>query len=79
MTNNEAVTNLALYLLEHTSSVCGFWYGKLSAAQQRALFGRYLGKGTILIDGTRETLCNRVKVAFGQDYDDRNVTNWKAL
>ena len=79
MTNHDAVSNLALFLLERTGSVCGFWHGKMKADQQRALFGCYIGKGTILIDGARETLCNRVSVGFGQDYDDRNITSWKAL
>jgi hypothetical protein len=51
----------------------------MSAADQRALFGRYIGKGTIVIDGTSETICNRVKVCFGLDSDDRNTTRWAAL
>lgn len=71
--------NLALFLLEKTGSVLGKWAGKLSAAEQRALLGRYLGKGTIIIDGNCETVCNRVKVAFGLDYEDRSVTKWAAL
>jgi hypothetical protein len=71
--------NLALFLLDKTGSVLGRWEGKLLAVQQRHLFGRYLGKGTIVIDGTAETICNRVKVCFGLDSDDRNVTNWRDL
>lgn len=72
-------TNLALFLLEKTGSVLGAWGGKMSAAEQRALFGRFLGKGQIVIDGAAETVCNRVKVCFGLDYDDRNVTRWGVL
>lgn len=41
--------------------------------------GCFLGKGTIVIDGAEETVCNRVKVCFGFDYDDRSVTPWRAL
>jgi hypothetical protein len=70
---------LAFFLLEHTGSVFGIWVGKLSAAGPRDLFGRFIGKGKIVIDGERETLCNRVKVCFGLDWDDRNVTKWAAL
>ncbi len=71
--------NLSLFLLERTGTVFGAWAGQMPAAQQRALFGRCLGKGRIVIDGAAETVCNRVKVCFGLDYDDRNVTNWRAL
>lgn len=71
--------NLALFLIERVGSVFGTWSGRMPASQQRALFGRSLGKGTIVIDGERETVCNRVKVCFGLDYDDRNVTKWAVL
>jgi hypothetical protein len=43
------------------------------------LFGRFLGKGKIVIDGAAETICNRVKVCFGMDFDDRNATAWRSL
>jgi len=70
---------VAFFLLQNTGSVLGTWSGKLTAAEQRELFGCYIGKGQIVIDGTKETICNRVKVCFGLDYDDRNVTNWRDL
>ena len=71
--------NLAFFLLEKTNSVLGQWAGKMSAAEQRQLMGRFIGKGTIIINGDNETVCNRVKIAFGQDWDDRNVTTFAAL
>jgi len=71
--------NLALYLQEKTGSIFGRFEGKLSAEEQRNLFGRFIGKGNIIIDGKDEIVANRVRVAFGQDYDDRNVTSWKDL
>ncbi|AZQ13309.1 hypothetical protein [Shewanella khirikhana] len=70
---------LALFLLEQTGSVFGVWSGWMTAKAQRELFGQFLGKGIIIIDGERETICNRVKVCFGLDYDDRNVRQWRAL
>lgn len=70
---------LALFLLENTGSIFGVWSGRMTAAEQRALFGHFLGKGLIIIDGERETICNRVKVCFGLDYDDRNLRRWAAL
>ncbi len=71
--------NLALFLVERTGSVLATWKGKMTAADQRNLFGRFIGKGKIVIDGERETIANRVSVCFGHDYDDRNVTKWAAL
>jgi len=71
--------NLALFLLEKTGSVFGLWVGRMTASEQRDLFGRNIGKGRIIIDGEAETICNRVQVCFGLDYDDRNVTAWRAL
>ena len=71
--------SLALHLVEHTGSTLGRWSGKLSAEEQRDLMGRVIGKGTIVIDGKDETIFNRVSIAYGRDYDDRNVTSWAAL
>ena len=79
MTKFEYATNLAFFLMEKTGSVVGTFEGKMTAAEQRALFGAFLGKGKICIDGEKETICNRVRVAFGMDCDDRNVTSWNAL
>lgn len=70
---------LSFFLLEKTGSVLGEWAGRMSASAQRGLFGRFIGKGTIVINGGDETIRNRVKVCFGQDSDDRNVTKWAAL
>lgn len=71
--------NLAIFLTEKTGSCLKTWAGKLTATEQRALFGRFIGKGKIVVDGTAETICNRVKVCFGLDFDDRNVIAWRAL
>lgn len=71
--------NLAIFLLTKTGSIWGEWYGRMPAAEQRALFGRFIGKGVIVINGLDETILNRVKVCFGLDWDDRNVTRWQAL
>lgn len=71
--------NLAFFLIEKTGSVLGRFSSKMTASEQRALFGRYIGRGTIVIDGELETISNLVTVCFGQDYDYRNVTAWRAL
>ena len=71
--------NIAIFLTVNTGSCLNTWAGKLNAQAQRQLFGRYIGKGTIIVNGANETVCNRVKVCFGLDIDDRNVTTWRSL
>lgn len=71
--------NLALFLLEKNNSIFSVWSGKMTAKEQKILFGRFIGKGLIVINGNTETICNRVKVCFGLDYDDRNSIEWKNL
>lgn len=78
-TRTDHAAALALFLTEKKGTPLATWAGKMTAAEQRALMGRNLGKGTIVIDGTAEIVCNRVKVCFGLDSDDRNVTKWAAL
>lgn len=77
--NIDYAAELAFFLLEKTGSVCGTWRGKLTAVEQRSICGRVIGRGTIVINGTDETVSNRVKVCFGLDWDDRNVTAWRDL
>ena len=71
--------NLTFFILEHTGSVFGTWHGKMKASAQRELMGRFIGKGTIVINGENETVRNRVKVCFGLDYDDRNIFSFAEL
>jgi len=78
-TKVDYAAQLALFLVEREGSVFATTTIRLTAAEQRKLFGRFIGKGRVVIDGERETLCNRVKVCFGLDYDDRNQINWRDL
>ena len=73
------IENLTCFLSDQTGSVLSVWKGKMAAKEQRALFGRYIGKGLIVVNGDDETICNQVKVCFGQDYDNRNITRWADL
>ena len=70
--------NLALFLTERTGSCLAKWNGRLSAAEQRAIFGRYMGKGTLYIDGTAETVEHWVKSCFGLDGDCTASFKWTA-
>ena len=79
MSEHDYVSNVCIFLIEKTGSVNGKWEGKMSAKEQRELFGRFIGKGTIVIDGANEVVLNRVKVCFGHDWDDRNVTAFRKL
>lgn len=47
---------MAIFLLDNTGSIFGRWMGNLPAATQRMLFGRYIGKGYIIINGDTETV-----------------------
>lgn len=71
--------SLAFFLQEKTNSIFGNWTGRMTAAQQRALFGRFLGKGTLIIDGENETLKHRIKVCFGLDSEDTVQLRWAQL
>lgn len=74
-----AAENMAQFLMDKVGSVLGVWRGRMTAADQRALFGRFLGKGKITIDGGNETLIHTVKVCFGLDWDDTYRESWSAL
>lgn len=73
------ITNLTFFLLEKKGSTSGLWSGKMTAHDQRALFGRFIGKGRIVVDGYNQIIFNRVKVCFGLDYEDKNITRWSHL
>jgi hypothetical protein len=70
---------LSLVLSEATGTTCGYLESRMTADEQRAIFGRYLGKGIIQIDGERAEISMRVKVCFGTDCDERNITHWRDL
>ena len=56
MNKFDIAANIAFFLLEKTGSVCGKWEGKLSAKEQRRMFGMFLGKGILIINGAKETI-----------------------
>ena len=70
---------LALVLMELTGTTNGYVESRMTANEQRAIFGRVLGKGVIKIDGAACEISMRVKVCFGTDYDIRNITHWRDL
>lgn len=71
--------NLALFLTEKKGSALAQWRGKMTADQQRQLFGRFLGKGMLYINGAEETIEHVVTVGFGLDYDVTDIVRWKDL
>ena len=70
---------LALFLTERTGSCIKTWSGRMPAAQQRALFGVYLGKGRLWIDGAAETVEHHVSVCFGLDTECTARLSWRDL
>ena len=79
MSKSDIVTNLTFFLLENTGSIFGIYKERMSAIEQRKLFGCFLGKGKIIINGLDEDICCRIKIAFGGDYEDRYSMRWIEL
>ena len=50
MNQIDYAANAALFLLEKTGSVLGRCAIRMTAAEQRTLFGRFIGKGRIVIE-----------------------------
>lgn len=69
MNKFDVAANIAAFLLERTDSVLGEWKGRLTAKEQREMFGMFLGKGAIRINGEKETIEHVVKRCFGLDYE----------
>jgi hypothetical protein len=76
--------NLALFLVENGLTIFDDWKGKMSYADQRALCGVALGKGTIHVDGENDRIFCMVTICFGQDWQysgyidchSGDVANW---
>ena len=77
--NTDRAASLAFFLLEQTGSTLGKWKGTMPAKAQRELFGQFLGKGMLVIDGSDESLRHIRKVGFGLDYDVTADLKWAAL
>lgn len=75
----EIAANLAAFLTEKTGRATGVFKGRLLKAQQISLFGRYLGKGLIHIDGSNETVSHTVSRCFGLDYEITFASSWVNL
>ena len=67
--NFQTAENLTSFLVKETGSVFGFWSGRLTAKQQKELFGMNLGRGIIQISGEKECVLHVVKNSFGNDSD----------
>lgn len=67
--SEDPAANLAAFLLLNTGSIYGTWRGAMPAAAQRKLFGRYFGRGTLVLDGAAETISRFVTVCFGLDFE----------
>jgi hypothetical protein len=70
---------LALVLTEATGTPNGYIESRMTANEQREVFGRALGRGIIQIDGFNAEISMRVKVCFGTDSDIRKITHWREL
>jgi hypothetical protein len=51
----------------------------MSAAEQRALFGKFLGKGKLTIDAAEETIKHQISLCYGLDYETTACLAWRDL
>ena len=79
MNTFDAVANMSLFLVEKNDSVLSKWVGKMPAKDQRALFGLFLGKGDITIDGGLEMLIHTRSCAYGNDYEETFYRKWSDI
>lgn len=75
-TRFERITDIGLFLTMRTGTCTGRWEGRMRAAEQRALFGRFFGKGTLTIDGATERIQHCVTRCFGLDYEFTADLRW---
>lgn len=76
---HELAAKIGMFLVTRTGRCNGQWRGKLLAAEQRALLGRYFGRGTLIIDGARERIRYQVERLFGAGTDTRADLAWADL
>ncbi|PZR41187.1 MULTISPECIES: hypothetical protein [Burkholderiaceae] len=76
---HELATKIGLFLVSRTGRWNGQWRGKLLADEQRALLGRYFGRGTLIIDGARERIRYQVERLFGGGTDTKADLAWADL
>jgi len=73
---------LALFLLDRTGSIFGaVKIDGMKKEEQVHLFGRYLGRGRIEIDGEQEFVGMTTSLCFGMDRDYKAGTcfHWRQL
>lgn len=71
--------NLAMFLHDKLGDVTGKWQGRLTAGEQKSIFGSSrFGKALLQIDGGKETVKTKVTRGFGQDADVQTYS-WKEL
>ncbi|KWK61849.1 hypothetical protein WM15_13005 [Burkholderia ubonensis] len=76
---HEQATKIGLFLVNRTGQCTGKWRGKLLADEQRALLGRYFGRGTLIIDGARERIRYQVEHLFGGAVETKADLAWAEL
>lgn len=75
----DRIKTLENFLLDKTHSQYGLWRGKLTAKEQRDLFGKYMGRGKFWIDGSDQTLVMTTRVAYGHDSQETVILRWTDL
>ncbi|EGD01115.1 hypothetical protein C6Q28_17020 [Burkholderia multivorans] len=76
---HEQAAKLRLFLVNRIGNCNGKWRGKLRAEEQRALLGRYFGRGTLVIDGARARVRYQVEHMFGGEVETKADVAWADL
>lgn len=75
---HERAARIGLFLTNRAGHCHGSWRGKLLAEEQRALLGRYFGRGTLTIDGTTARVRYQVERLHG-GLETRADVSWADL
>lgn len=70
---------MAFFLMDNAGSIFGRFVGYMKAADQRLIFGRFIGKGLIILNGSDETVGLNVSVCFGTMRDTVWQRRWSEL
>lgn len=65
----DVAANIAHVLMANGAGIFDTITGNISAKDQRRVFGLFLGKGKLIIDGQKDTVCATYQTAFGGDQE----------
>jgi len=74
--NADKIESMSALVIARCDSPWGRVTLKMNKAEQVAMFGQYMGRGTIIVDGEAEEVRHVVSCCFGQDYEVTKTVKW---